>query len=250
MAVSDSRLVASAIEAGCSGILTKGQGFRELVSAVHLAHVGDVYLAPDVLAGLLPRIDRSYRGLGCDLTEREREVLQLMAAGGLTNKDLASQLHLSPYTVRNHVHNLLAKLGAHSKLEAVVVAAREGLLDGPRRGLSRPRTARPYRRHRGLGGLTGQSCTRAPGSPLPQQPLVVPGAGWFPPPAGTTAHVTRGGVGAGPGRGLAGRVDDPGGLVNRPSEGGSGLHARCTHRGCRPARRSASPMRAVVRRIE
>ena len=71
VAVTDSRLVASAIEAGCSGIITKEQGFRELVSAVHLAHVGDVYLAPEILAGLLPRIDRSYRGLGYDLTERE-----------------------------------------------------------------------------------------------------------------------------------------------------------------------------------
>jgi len=126
--LSERWLVTAAIEAGCSGFLTKDKAVRELVSAVHLAHVGDAYLSPDVLAALLPRLDRSYRALGSDLTVREQEVLHLMAAG-LGNKDIALRLHLSLHTVRNHVQNVLVKLGAHSKLESVVIAVREGLLD-------------------------------------------------------------------------------------------------------------------------
>jgi DNA-binding NarL/FixJ family response regulator len=57
-------------------------------------------------------------------------MLQLMAAG-LGNKEIAEQLHLSLHTIRNHVQNVLAKLGAHSKREAVAIATREGLVDLP-----------------------------------------------------------------------------------------------------------------------
>jgi len=128
---SDARLATWAIEAGCSGFLTKEKGVGELVSALRIAHNGNAYLAPEVLAALLPRLDRSYQGPGSALTARETEVLNLMAAGGLANKDLAMELHLSLHTVRNHVQSVLAKLGAHSKLEAVIIAGREGLLDQP-----------------------------------------------------------------------------------------------------------------------
>jgi DNA-binding NarL/FixJ family response regulator len=83
------------------------------------------------LAKLLPRLGRSYRGLGADLTRREREVLNLLA-DGRSNPAIAAHLVISVHTVRNHVQNVLAKLGAHSKLEAVAVAAREGLLDAKR----------------------------------------------------------------------------------------------------------------------
>lgn len=128
-AMSSGQLVASAIEAGCSGFLTKDSRVRELVSAVHLAHTGAVYMPPDILATVLPRLDRSYREIGSDLTPREREVLRLMTIGGLGNKDIANQLQLSHHTVRNHVQNILSKLGAHSKLQAVVIASREGLTE-------------------------------------------------------------------------------------------------------------------------
>jgi DNA-binding NarL/FixJ family response regulator len=52
-----------------------------------------------------------------------------MAAGGLGNKDIALKLRLSLHTVRNHIQSVLVKLDAHSKLEAVVIAGRQGLLD-------------------------------------------------------------------------------------------------------------------------
>ena len=105
--VSNSQLTAATLGAGCSGILTKDRSFRELVSAVHLAHLGDAYLSPEVFAALLPRLNRQYQGLGFDLTVREHELLQLMAGGGFRNKDLASQLDLSIHTVRNYVHSVL-----------------------------------------------------------------------------------------------------------------------------------------------
>jgi DNA-binding NarL/FixJ family response regulator len=127
----DSRLATSAIGAGCSGFLTKEKGIGELVSALWVAHNGNAYLEPEVLAALLPRLERSYQSPASVLTAREMEVLRLMAAGGLRNKDLALHLHLSLHTVRNHVQSVLAKLGAHSKLEAVIIAGHEGLLDQP-----------------------------------------------------------------------------------------------------------------------
>jgi DNA-binding NarL/FixJ family response regulator len=125
--LSDDRLATSAIEAGCSGFLTKDKAVHELVSAVRLAHAGGAYLSPEILAALLRRLDRSHRGPGFDLTIREQEVLQLLAAG-VGNKDIAGRLDLSFHTIRNHVQNVIVKLGAHSKLEAVAIAAREGLV--------------------------------------------------------------------------------------------------------------------------
>jgi DNA-binding NarL/FixJ family response regulator len=126
--VGDDRLVTAAINAGCSGFLTKDRAVRELVTAVRLANAGDAYLSPDILAALLPRFDGSHRELGSDLTVRQRETLSLMVAG-LGNKDIAGRLGLSLNTIRNHVQKVLVKLGAHSKLEAVAIAAREGLID-------------------------------------------------------------------------------------------------------------------------
>ena len=88
-------------------------------------NTGDI--PPDLLARLVPRLDRSRLKLGDDLSAREREVLGLLAAGAST-KAIAGELHLSVNTVRNHVQQVLVKLGAHSKLEAVSIAVREGIV--------------------------------------------------------------------------------------------------------------------------
>jgi len=130
---SDSRLAVSAIEAGCLGLLTKEKGISELVSAVRLVNNGNAYLGREILSAVMPANGRAPRTLGSDLTVRELEVLQLMAAGGLGNKEMAARLSVSLHTVRNHVQNVLAKLDTHSKLEAVVVAGRGGLLDRQKR---------------------------------------------------------------------------------------------------------------------
>jgi DNA-binding NarL/FixJ family response regulator len=128
----DIRLAAAAIKVGCLGFLTKDNGIRDLLAAVHLAHEGNPYLIPEVLPAVMPQQEKPLRGFGTDLTVREREILQMIAAGGLGNKAIASQLGLSLHTVRNHIQSVLAKLGAHSKLEAVVIAGNEGLLDRAR----------------------------------------------------------------------------------------------------------------------
>jgi DNA-binding NarL/FixJ family response regulator len=122
------QLVVAAVEAGCSGFLTKDKAVHELVAAVRLAHAGGAYLSPAVLAELLSGLGTDRGRPGPDLSLRQREVLQLVAAG-LANRAIADRLSLSVHTVRNHVQNILAKLEAHSKLEAVLIAAREGLLE-------------------------------------------------------------------------------------------------------------------------
>ena len=122
----DSTLMA-ATEASCSGFLTKTSSVDELIGAVRAAAAGEVLMSPALLSRLLRRINRSHRGIGADLTARELEVLRLIADGS-TNAMIGQHLGVSINTVRNHVQNLLNKLGAHSKLEALSIAMREGLL--------------------------------------------------------------------------------------------------------------------------
>jgi DNA-binding NarL/FixJ family response regulator len=126
----DERLLVRAIEAGCSGFLTKDKAVRELVEAIRVVAGGESSVPPELITRLLPRLNRTYRGLGSDLTTRELEVLRL-AAEGKTNAAIAASVHLSVNTVRNHMQNAISKLHAHSKLEAVSVAVREGIITFP-----------------------------------------------------------------------------------------------------------------------
>jgi DNA-binding NarL/FixJ family response regulator len=128
--VADDRVLLTAIDAGCTGFLTKEHAAGEVVSAVRAAAAGEVLIPPALLARLLPQMNRAHRGIGADLSPRELEVLELLALG-TTNRVLADQLHLSVNTVRNHVQQILVKLGAHSKLEAVAIAVREGVVRYP-----------------------------------------------------------------------------------------------------------------------
>ena len=120
-------LMVAAIEAGVSGFLSKTRSLGEVTSAVRAAAVGEAVISPEMLARLLPRLGGNGRVGAAALTEREREILGLIAQG-LTNAAIAEQLVVSVNTVRNHVANLLGKLGARSKLEALSIAIREGLL--------------------------------------------------------------------------------------------------------------------------
>jgi DNA-binding NarL/FixJ family response regulator len=127
----DSTLLA-AMENGCSGFVEKSRTVEELLDAVRGAAAGEAVLSPALLGRLMSRVQRGAEPrLGADLTARELEVLGLVAEG-LSNAAIAKRLWLSVNTVRNHVANLLGKLGVHSKLEALAVATREGLLDEPR----------------------------------------------------------------------------------------------------------------------
>ena len=87
-------------------------------------------VSSELLARLLNRLHHQHERPAHDLTGREREILELIAEG-LTNGAIAKRLFISVNTVRNHVQNMLAKLDAHSKLEALSVAIRDGLIDPP-----------------------------------------------------------------------------------------------------------------------
>ncbi|MFZ6005913.1 MAG: LuxR C-terminal-related transcriptional regulator [Actinomycetota bacterium] len=126
----DDRSLVAALDAGCLGFLTKDNAVSELVTAVRQVHAGEPYVPASRLAALLPHIGRPLFHLGSDLTPREREVLDCLGQG-MSNPAIAEQLFLSVNTVRNHVHAVLTKLRAHSKLEAVAIATREGLLRVP-----------------------------------------------------------------------------------------------------------------------
>jgi two-component system response regulator DevR len=115
------------------GFLSKTRGIGEVTRAVRSAACGEAVISPELLARLLPRLSRRPAGKSGraggkpELTEREREVLGLLA-DGLTNSAIAAHLHVSVHTVRNHIANLSQKLGAHSKLEVLSIAVRDGVL--------------------------------------------------------------------------------------------------------------------------
>jgi DNA-binding NarL/FixJ family response regulator len=127
-ASSEDRVLLGAIDAGCSGFLTKDRAVTEVVDAVLAAADGEALISPAQLARLLPRLSKTTQSVGADLTRRELQLLNHLARGQ-SNKAIAEELHLSVNTIRNYMQSVLLKLGAHSKLEAVSTAVREGLID-------------------------------------------------------------------------------------------------------------------------
>jgi len=126
-ASSADHVLMAAIEAGASGFLSKTRSLDEVTAAVRAAAAGESVISPEMLARLLPRFGRGKPHTADERTEREREVLALVAEG-LSNAAIAERLVVSVHTVRNHIASLSAKLGAHSKLEALSIALRRGLL--------------------------------------------------------------------------------------------------------------------------
>jgi DNA-binding NarL/FixJ family response regulator len=126
----ESDLVAG-VEAGAAGFLTKTEAVEEVLAAVRGAADGEVLIDPGLLSRALHQVarDRETRrqaeALLGQLTEREMEVLQLLAQGR-RNEGIAQDLFISQQTVQTHVRNILAKLRVHSKLEAVSFAIRHG----------------------------------------------------------------------------------------------------------------------------
>ncbi|MBV9466516.1 MAG: response regulator transcription factor [Solirubrobacterales bacterium] len=126
----DDRLM-PAIEAGAAGYLLKNVDPSELARAVRAAHAGGAMLDPAVTAALMqtlsgrPHSPPAERGR---LTGREREVLELIAAGQ-SNKRIALTLGISEKTVKTHVGHLLAKLEVADRTQAALLAVREGLID-------------------------------------------------------------------------------------------------------------------------
>lgn len=125
-----------ALEAGASGFLLKNAGPEELVTAVRVAAAGDALLAPAVTKRVIERFAMDAGApasshprpptLAVDLTDRETEVLRLLA-DARSNAEIAKQLFIGEATVKTHVSNLLQKLGARDRVAAVVYAHRNGL---------------------------------------------------------------------------------------------------------------------------
>jgi DNA-binding NarL/FixJ family response regulator len=123
--------VFEALRAGASGFILKDSSPEQLVAAVRLIAAGDALLAPARTRRLIetqvrpkPTVDSSVIGT---LTDREREVLVLMARG-LDNSQIAAELFISAATVRTHIGHVLSKLNSRSRVQAVVVAYESGLV--------------------------------------------------------------------------------------------------------------------------
>ena len=129
----EDRLLVEAVEAGASGFLGKGEAAEEVLAAAKAAAEGEVLIDPATLTRLLAQVAREREDrreatmLLDDLTDREREILQLLAEG-MRNDAIAQQLFISPQTVQTHVRNILGKLRVHSKLEAVAFAVKHGAI--------------------------------------------------------------------------------------------------------------------------
>jgi DNA-binding NarL/FixJ family response regulator len=126
-----------AIRAGASGYLLKDIPLDEVADTVRAVHGGQSLINPSMAAKLLTEFaamakrdeeDRSEDLSAPRLTDREMEVLRLVARG-MNNRDIAKDLFISENTVKNHVRNILEKLQIHSRMEAVMVAVREKLIE-------------------------------------------------------------------------------------------------------------------------
>jgi DNA-binding NarL/FixJ family response regulator len=126
--------VYQAIRAGASGFLVKDTEPAELLQAVRVVARGDALLSPSVTRRLItdlatrpaapaPSSSKALSGL----TEREREVMSLVA-GGLSNEEIASRLYLSPLTAKTHVSRIMTKLNARDRAQLVVLAYETGLV--------------------------------------------------------------------------------------------------------------------------
>ena len=122
--VEDEDKLVAAFSAGARGYVLKGVSARELADVVRSVERGEVYVSPSLAAGILVALThgRAVDPLG-ELTEREREILQLVGRG-MTNREIGERVHLSEKTIKHYITNILQKLQVRSRVEAALVAAR------------------------------------------------------------------------------------------------------------------------------
>jgi DNA-binding NarL/FixJ family response regulator len=130
----DEQDVHAALAAGASGYVLKDAGVDEVAGAIRAAHQGELHLDAAVAKRLMASMRTSKReDPGAELTDREREILRMVAAGK-ANKLIAAELVISERTARTHVSNILRKLNLSSRTQAALWAVREGLAqDGDER---------------------------------------------------------------------------------------------------------------------
>jgi DNA-binding NarL/FixJ family response regulator len=114
--------VLRALKAGARGYILKGHVRRELLDTIRAVHAGQKRIPPEVAAELAEHATDE------DLTSREIDVLRLIAAGN-ANKEIAGQLSIGEETVKGHVTNILAKLGANDRTHAVTIGLKRGIIE-------------------------------------------------------------------------------------------------------------------------
>ena len=115
------------VRAGAVGYLLKDLPAEKLVETIRRVHGGEVFIQPEIASRTLRAALHSSGDLIEPLSEREREVL-VMLAQGIPNKEIADKLHIAEGTVKNHVSNILGKLQAQNRTEAADIARRRGLI--------------------------------------------------------------------------------------------------------------------------
>lgn len=123
------------VKNGASGYLLKDSSVEEVAQAIRVVNEGQSLISPSMAVKLIDEFKQMSKpekeqGPALRLTERELEVLRLVAKG-MNNREVAKELFISENTVKNHVRNILEKLQLHSRMEAVMYAMREKLLDLP-----------------------------------------------------------------------------------------------------------------------
>jgi DNA-binding NarL/FixJ family response regulator len=124
--------VMDAIVAGACGYLVKDSSIQELIRGITAAAVGESLISPPIAAKVLQRVravtlDQGAQTIRAELSERELEVLRLIA-NGKDNAQIAAALHISPKTVKNHISNILMKLQIENRIQAAVYAVRSGIV--------------------------------------------------------------------------------------------------------------------------
>ncbi|MFI5807315.1 response regulator [Streptomyces sp. NPDC051561] len=124
----EQRTVVPALRAGASGYVYKDVDPDALAGAIRSVHAGHVLLQPEVAGALLAQDPQGGQGRSTNLTDREREVLALIA-DGRSNREIARALVLSEKTVKTHVSNILMKLDLADRTQAALWAVRHGMTD-------------------------------------------------------------------------------------------------------------------------
>jgi DNA-binding NarL/FixJ family response regulator len=128
----------AALRAGARAYVLKGVSGRELITILRGVAAGEVYITPALAASLLLEMSGAGRGAATptdpldELTDREREILELVAQG-LSNKEIAQRLYLTEKTIKHHMTNILQKLQVRNRVEAAMLAQRSNLRPPPTR---------------------------------------------------------------------------------------------------------------------
>jgi DNA-binding NarL/FixJ family response regulator len=122
-AYSERSLLSRGLESGAKGYILKEAPRETLVRAIEKVAAGETFVDPALMTAFLPGRDKDDM-----LTQREREILQLLA-DGMSNADVAERLFISQETVKSHVRHILTKLEADTRTHAVAIALREAMID-------------------------------------------------------------------------------------------------------------------------